>query len=65
MRGSLAKQIRRLVERRYKFLSDDKLYMQRATGQIILAQQCKRSMYQAIKRQVKKRKRYGTLSKVQ
>lgn len=56
MRGKLAKRIRNYVKRTYKFLSDTPLYMQRANGQIYLAQQCKRAISQAMKRQYARRK---------
>lgn len=63
MRGKLAKRLRKHVATRYKFLADQTLYMRSALGTITLAQQCKRAIYQAMKRTYKKRRYYGTLNR--
>lgn len=59
MRGKLAKRIRRTIRNKYKFLSDENLYVRRPDGVLMLAQQCKRALYQATKRTIKRRKQYG------
>lgn len=60
MRGSLAKRLRAHVARRYAFLSEVPLYRQRASGNVTLATQCRRAVYQAVKRNYKKRVHDGT-----
>ena len=49
MRGTLAKRIRQHVRKKYPFLSDEPLYIERVNGEIRLAQGCKRALSQMMK----------------
>ena len=58
MRGTTAKRLRRYVRTRYKFLADMDLYRRdEVTGQIRLAEQCKKALYKTIKRNYKRKRK--------
>jgi hypothetical protein len=59
MRGTVAKKLRRIIKTKYKFLSDDDLYVRRPNGVLELAQQCKKSLYRKSKRIYKRTKAHA------
>lgn len=55
MRGTVAKRLRKVIRKRYAFLSDEPMYARRPNGVIELVQQCKKALYRKSKRAYKAR----------
>jgi len=59
MRGTVAKKIRKYIRTKYHYLVDSTGYKENsATGQVVVAAGCKRSLYLHMKREFMKRKAY-------